>query len=179
MSSDDDRPLQSFARTALRGPRAIRSLSPHSEQIVAVFSGMCENVSAHGLDFEPMGNFLAQKRGILGMDPAPSAVRRQETLHGVAKMQWSWSDSGLIPTVTQIAESLLTRTASYAVCLLQLQELFAAGLSALYADQLEAYYKAILIVASKDLVLPGQKHQWYTAMIKGQPLPEPTEPRAK
>ena len=68
---------------------------------------------------------------------------------------------------------------SYAVCLLQLQELFAAGLSALYADQLEAYYKAILIVARKDLVLPGQKHQWYTAMIKGKPLPEPTEPRAK
>ena len=115
MLSDDDRPLQSFARTALRGPRAIRSLSPHSKQIVAVFSGMCEDVSAHGLDFEPMGNFLAQKRGILGMDPAPSAVRRQETLHGVAKMRWSWSDSGLIPTVIQIAESLRTRTAATSI----------------------------------------------------------------
>ena len=63
----------------------------------------------------------------------------------------------------------------YAVCLLHLGDLFAAGLKELHADQQNAYYRAAL--KSPLIVRPFQRQQWYLALLSVRPLPH--EPDVK
>ena len=102
----------------------------------------------------------------------------------LAARGWSAGRPGLLPHTPRdddatrmrlCMEPGFSQSPHYAVCLLHLGDLFAAGLKELHADQQNAYYRAAL--KSPLIVRPFQRQQWYRALLSGRPLPH--EPDVK